>query len=144
MASTTPTRDQLHELVDALPEDEIPAAARALVKLTDPFLRALAQAETLEPEELTPDEAAGVDAGLADVAAGRIVPEAEARRRLSGHLVGPSIGLSTRCDRRNGSINVRASASILPCDVSQRVGRVICGRCKDDISNGGSASVTGG
>jgi len=84
MAMTTPTRDQLHELVDALPEDEIPAAARALATLTDPFLRALAHAETLEAEELTPDEAAGVDAGLADVAAGRIVPEAEARRRLSG------------------------------------------------------------
>lgn len=73
MATTTPTRDQLHELVDALPEDGIPAAARALVKLTDPFLRALAR-----------EEEASVDAGLADVAAGRIVPEAEARRRLRG------------------------------------------------------------
>jgi predicted transcriptional regulator len=80
----TTTRNQLHDLVDALPESEIPAAARALAELADPFLRALAQAAAREPEELTPAEAADADTGLADVAAGRTVSDAEARQRLRG------------------------------------------------------------
>lgn len=84
MATNTPTRNQLHDLVDALPESEIPASARALAELADPFPRALAQAATRQPEELTPAEAADVVGGLADVAAGRIVSDAEARRRLRG------------------------------------------------------------
>lgn len=84
MTTTTPTRNQLHDLVDALPEEEIPAAVRALRQLTDPVLRALARAALREPEELTPEEEADVDEALADIAAGRVISHEEARWRLLG------------------------------------------------------------
>jgi predicted transcriptional regulator len=76
------TRERLHHLIDLLPERELPVAERVLEALAtepDPFLRALAEAASREPEELTSEEEA-LEEGLADLAAGRVVPHEEARR----------------------------------------------------------------
>lgn len=81
------TREDLHHLVDALPDSELSTAARFLAYLrdvaTDPFLRALVSAK--EDNELeVPEEAVAVQEGRADVAAGRLVSHDEVRRRLLG------------------------------------------------------------
>ncbi len=83
---TVTARQQLHDLVDDLPDDEIPAARRYLEYLRvvgDPLLRALSAAP-LDDEPETPEEAAAVAEAYADVAAKRTVSQDEARRRLLG------------------------------------------------------------
>lgn len=77
------TRNRLHQLIDRLPEGDLPALEQYLAYLTaNPILRALAIASTLPEEELSAEEAAAVDEGLADLDAGRTVSLEEARRRL--------------------------------------------------------------
>jgi Asp-tRNA(Asn)/Glu-tRNA(Gln) amidotransferase A subunit family amidase len=68
------TKDQLHRLVDALPNGEIVAAQRFLEFLTafnsqDPVLRAFLDAP-YDDEPLTPEEAAAVDEARAEIARG--------------------------------------------------------------------------
>lgn len=68
------TREQLHALIDALPEDDLTRAARAIEEVTDPVLRALLLAsEDDEPE--TDDEIAAVAEAKAQVAAGELIDD---------------------------------------------------------------------
>lgn len=82
---TASLKEKLHRLIDDLPASELPAAERFLEYLRDrpgdPVLRALREApEDDEPE--TPEEASAVQEAREDVAAGRLIPHEEARRRL--------------------------------------------------------------
>lgn len=79
-------RDQIRALVDELPDDELRPALRFLQFLRDggaPALRALALAPE-DDEPLTDEDRAALDEARADLAAGRVVSHAEARRRLLG------------------------------------------------------------
>jgi len=77
------SRDNLHHLVDALPENELERAERALEALrqeADPTYRPLEDAP-FDNEPETPDERAAVEEAHRDVAAGRVLPHDEAKRR---------------------------------------------------------------
>jgi predicted transcriptional regulator len=77
-------KDRLHRLVDELSEQETHTAERFLEFLRyshDPLMRAgLAAPDDDEPE--TPEEAAAIEEARADMAAGRVLPHEEVRRRL--------------------------------------------------------------
>ena len=77
-------KDDLHRLVDELPEDELPAAKRFLQYLydmTDPVLRALIESpEDDEPE--IDEERAAVAEGYEDLAAGRVVSFEDVKREF--------------------------------------------------------------
>lgn len=79
------TREELHRLVDALPESEWHSARRFLEYLrdrgSDPLLRALAEAP-IDDEPETPEEAAAVQEAREAAARGEVVSHEEARRRL--------------------------------------------------------------
>lgn len=79
-------KERLHQLIEELPDRELPAAQRFLEYLRncgDPVLRAFLEApEDDEPE--TPEEAAAVQEALEELAKGETVPWDEARRRLLG------------------------------------------------------------
>ena len=80
-------KDQLHELVEKLPENEWETAHRLLDHLChrqgDPLLRALEAApEDYEPE--TPEEAAAVERAREQLARGELIPDEELWKRL-GH-----------------------------------------------------------
>jgi len=66
-------RDELRALVDAIPDDRLPAARDALKQLTDPVLLAFLNAPD-DDEPLTDEDLAAIEAGRADIAAGRTVP----------------------------------------------------------------------
>lgn len=78
------TREKLHDLIDQLPEEGLPAAERFLETLgsgQDPVLSALLQApEDDEPE--TPEEISATQEARARMAAGGGMRHEEARRRL--------------------------------------------------------------
>ena len=84
------TRDRLHRLIDEMPEAELPGALRAV----EEFLAARVAVGDASPpagadgvddgEPLTPEDEAALQEAYADVAAGRLVSHAEARRRLLG------------------------------------------------------------
>ncbi len=80
-------RDNLHELVDRLPESELEHARRVLEYLeeraSDPMLRALAEAPE-DDEELTPDEIEAVEEGSAQIARGEGIPWEQVRSRYLG------------------------------------------------------------
>jgi hypothetical protein len=69
---------ELHELLDRIPADRVPAARRFLESLLDPVERALLHAP-LDDEPETPEEHAAVKAALTDPAAD--VPFEQVRRR---------------------------------------------------------------
>lgn len=73
------TREEVHRIIDELPENEIHAARRFLEylrSLGDPVLRALAEApEDDEPE--TEEERAAVAKARQEIAANKIVSAAE-------------------------------------------------------------------
>jgi hypothetical protein len=76
------TRERLHQLIDALPEESLPSVERFLAERrddADPFLRALANAPK-EGELLTPEEEAAVREGLDAIDRGDVVTHAEVRR----------------------------------------------------------------
>lgn len=79
------TREELHRLIDALPESEWHAAHRFLEYLqdrgTDPLLLALADAPE-DDEPVTPEEEAAVREAYQAIARGEVVSLEEARRRL--------------------------------------------------------------
>lgn len=64
------TRERVHQLVDDLSEQDLESVERYLDRLQevsdDPVQRAFLQAAILPPEKLSPEEAAAVDAALAD------------------------------------------------------------------------------
>jgi hypothetical protein len=78
------TRDDLHKLVDRLPESELESARRVLEYLdkraSDPLLRALAEAPE-DDEEETPEEAAAVEEARQEVARGEAIPWEQIRNR---------------------------------------------------------------
>ena len=75
------TKEQIHKLVDQIPEDDLAEVARYLESLrdeTDPMLHALANApEDDEPE--TPEEAEAVAEARAALARGEVRSLAEIR-----------------------------------------------------------------
>ncbi len=80
------TRDEVHRLVEQLPEGALEDAKRLLEELrmrSDPLLRALADApEDDEPE--TEEERQAVAEAYEDLRAGRVVPHEQARHLLLG------------------------------------------------------------
>lgn len=82
-----PNRQELHHLVDEIPDHELLAAERYLMYLRlvgqDPLLHSLLSAP-LDDEPLTEEDRAALDEARDDVVAGRLVSHDEARRRLLG------------------------------------------------------------
>lgn len=79
------TKEELHRLVEELPQGEMGAARRYLEYLRnmgDPFLRALMEAP-LDDELETEDERAAVAEARAELAAGLLVSHDEVRREFS-------------------------------------------------------------
>jgi hypothetical protein len=79
------TRESLHQLIDSLPECDLEMAGQLIEwrhELRDnPLLVTLATAPW-DDEPETPEEAAAVAEAREDVAAGRLIPHEEVRRRL--------------------------------------------------------------
>lgn len=79
------TREELHRLIDALPESEWQAARRFLEYLrdrgVDPLLRALADAPE-DDEPVTPEEEAAIREAYQAIARGEVVPLEDVARRL--------------------------------------------------------------
>ncbi len=77
------TRDKLHQLIDALPDSELPAAARALEELAHrPTLAELFANAPFDDEPLTPEDAAAIAKGRAAAAAGHVIGDEELAQRL--------------------------------------------------------------
>lgn len=77
-------REQLHQLVDTLPEHELATAERVLAglsALSDPVRVALATAPR-DDEPLTAAEAERIAAGERDIENGRMVTDAQVRTHL--------------------------------------------------------------
>ena len=78
-------KEELHRLVDELPESELPAAQRFLRYLNemarDPVLRALMEAP-IDDEPLTEGEAARIRLGEEAADRGDVVSDEELRREL--------------------------------------------------------------
>jgi hypothetical protein len=77
------TRTELHQLLDAIPDDALDRAREALEPLADPFLVMLAAADVDDEPEMD-DERAAVDEARLDIAAGRVRPWEEVRSQLAG------------------------------------------------------------
>ena len=80
------TRQDLHQLVDELPESAVAEAARLLTALRadeDPLLKAFMEAP-IDDEPLTEEEIAAIEEGREDVRAGRVLSHEETRRLLLG------------------------------------------------------------
>ena len=75
------TKEQLHALVEALPESQLDAAAAALEPLADPVLRALLMAPE-DDEPLTAEEQAAIAESRAAYGRGEFVAHDELKRRL--------------------------------------------------------------
>ena len=77
-------REQLHQLVDTLPEHELATAERMLAglsALSDPVRTALATAPR-DDEPLTDAEAERIATGERDIENGRMVTDAQVRTHL--------------------------------------------------------------
>lgn len=80
----SPPRSRLHQLVDELPEEEIPAAERclrALCEHDDPVLRTLESAP-VDDEPLTEQERKEIEEAQRDLDAGHRVSDAQIRADL--------------------------------------------------------------
>jgi hypothetical protein len=77
------TRTELHQLVDSLPEENLPAAARALTTLqdADPVLRAFMNT-LLGDEPLTDEDIAAIEEAHEDIRLGRTYAWEDVRSRL--------------------------------------------------------------
>ena len=80
------TKEQIHHLVDDLPESELETAKRVLeglsaLAVSSPVEAALANAP-VDDEPVTAEEAQAIEEGERDVGAGRAVSADEARVRL--------------------------------------------------------------
>lgn len=80
-------RDRLRQLVDEIPELELPAAKRYLEYLRNvgnsPVYRAVMEAP-LDNEPETEEERLAVEEGRADIAAGRLIPHEQVMREFLG------------------------------------------------------------
>ncbi|MFN7937657.1 MAG: hypothetical protein U0R19_30285 [Bryobacteraceae bacterium] len=71
------TRDTLHDLVNRIPEEELPAATRFLEYLTvSPAYRAALSA-TLDDEPVTEGDARAIGAAREDIRQGRVISHEE-------------------------------------------------------------------
>lgn len=78
------TRERIHRLIDELPEDELPAAERVLIRLRDiddPVLHALRNAAE-DDEPLSPEDEAAIDEGLQALQHGDFVRNADLPPRV--------------------------------------------------------------
>lgn len=66
-------RDDLRVMLDAIPNERLPAAREALAQLTDPVLLAFLSAP-LDDEPVTDEDGAAIAEGRADLARGDTVP----------------------------------------------------------------------
>jgi predicted transcriptional regulator len=66
-------RDEVRRLVEQLPEEKLEFARRYLEHLRQ---------ESDDDEVLTPEERAHIDEGLADLAAGRVIPHEDVKREF--------------------------------------------------------------
>lgn len=76
------TRENLHRLVDALPDQNLLAAKEAIEPLADPFLAALANAP-IDDEPESDEERAAVADAMEDLAHGRARPWEAVRGELA-------------------------------------------------------------
>lgn len=79
-------REQIHRLVDALPDDALDTAGQVLAELSvppraDPMTAALAEAP-VDDEPVAPGDAEAIAEGERDVEEGRVVTAAALRARL--------------------------------------------------------------
>ncbi len=74
-------RQQAHLLLDALPDEKIPAVRTLLEVLVEPLSRSLAMAP-VEDEDLTPETAAALDRARASLARGEGVSHEEVLREF--------------------------------------------------------------
>ena len=74
------TRDDLHRLVDTIPDSELAAAATALKPLTDPVLWSLLTAP-IDDEPETEEERAAIAEANAAIARGDVISHDELKRR---------------------------------------------------------------
>lgn len=80
------TKEQLHELIDQLPDSEADTAARVLTALrdtADPFLKMLAEAPE-DDEPITPTDEAAIAEGREAYRRGEVRPWDAVRRELGG------------------------------------------------------------
>jgi hypothetical protein len=77
------TRADIHRLLDAVPDETLDAARRALEPLADPFLLALADAPIDDEPEMA-EERAAVHEARDDIAAGRVRDWDEVRDEPGG------------------------------------------------------------
>lgn len=81
------TKERLHELIDALPEEELRAAERYLQYLhelgSDPVWRAFAEAP-YDDEPLTSEEEEAIRRADEEIERGETVPWEQAKRELPG------------------------------------------------------------
>jgi hypothetical protein len=76
------TREEIHKLVDELPESQLDPLVEYIVSRgQDPLIRRLDSALP-EDEEISSEEEAAAAEGRADIAAGRTVPLAEIKREF--------------------------------------------------------------
>ncbi|MGH2461989.1 MAG: hypothetical protein ACRDIY_24295 [Chloroflexota bacterium] len=77
------TRQELHQLVNMLPKDQLADAQRALREIAErsPLLRSLLNAP-IDDEPLTPEEVAAIEEGWEDIRAGRVISDDELCRQL--------------------------------------------------------------
>jgi predicted transcriptional regulator len=75
------TRDDLHRLVDELPERDVEAATKMLRDLGHPLLRSLRNAPD-EDEEITAGERAAIEEGLEALDAGDVLSDEELAEQL--------------------------------------------------------------
>jgi hypothetical protein len=80
-------RDDLRSLLDAIPDDRLPAARDALEQLTDPVLLAFLNAPD-DDEPLTDEDLAAIAEGRADIARGDTLPLADVLAELDARDVG--------------------------------------------------------
>jgi hypothetical protein len=69
-------RDDLRAMLDAIPDERLPAAREALARLTDPVLLAFLNAP-LDDEPLTEEDLTAIAEGRYDMAHGLTVPLAD-------------------------------------------------------------------
>ena len=79
-------REQVHQLVDALPDNELETAGRVLaglsaLALSNPAAAALAKAP-MDDESVTDREAEAIEEGERDLERGRVVSAADLRSHL--------------------------------------------------------------
>ena len=79
-------REELHELIDRMPDSELPGVRRQLLErlaeaTNDPVLRAFLSAP-LDDEPETEEERQAVAEAKEDLAAGRVISDEDLRREL--------------------------------------------------------------